>query len=185
MTTNEMIERIKGSDDKARGDAWQRAGMLGAAAVKPLSDVASSSEMEVARSAKRALWKIVRHAGRPSADVERKAVVAELLPLLAPGDPNVRREYVWMLSEIGDDSAVQPLAALLAVQDLREDARAALQRIPGKASLAVLKAALKTVPEEYRPAIAVSLRVRGESVRSYPSEKLVPRKSTAVKQPAV
>lgn len=185
MTTTELIERIKGADDKARGEAWQSAGPLGAPAVQPLSQVAASGEMEVARSAKRAIWKIVRHAGRPGADKERKAVAAELLPLIGAGDPNVRREYVWMLSEIGDEKAVEPLAALLNVLDLREDARAALQRIPGRQSLSALKAALKTAPESYRPAIAVSLRARGETVRDYPSEKLVPTKKTAVKQPTV
>jgi hypothetical protein len=86
-----------------------------------------------------------------------------------------------MLSEIGDDKAVDPLAALLTDKDLREDARAALQRIPGKKSLAALKAALATAPEDYKPAIAVSLRVRGVPVAGYPSKKLVPTKKTNVK----
>jgi len=172
---NDLIEKIKSPDDKVRGPAWQSAAPLGAPAVKPLAEVAlTSTEMEVARAAKRALWKIVRQAGRPGADKERKAVEAELVPLLTAGEPNVRREFVWMLSEIGGDASVQPLAALLADKDLREDARAALQRIPGGKSLSALKSALKTAPVDYRPAIAVSLRVRGVKVKEYPDQKLVP-----------
>jgi HEAT repeat protein len=172
---NDLIEKIKSPDDKVRGPAWQSAASCGPAAVKPLAEVAlNSPEMEVARAAKRALWKIVRQAGRPGADEERKAVEAELIPWLTTGEPNVRRDFVWMLSEIGGDPSVKPLAALLADKDLREDARAALQRIPGRQSLAALKSALETAPADYRPAIAVSLRVRGVKVKDYPDQKLVP-----------
>lgn len=177
----ELVEKIKSPDDAVRGPAWQQAGPLGAPAVKPLAEVATHQNFEVARAAKRALWKIVRHVGRPGADPERQAVVAQLIPLIAQGDPNVRREYVWMLSEIGDDQAVEPLAALCVDKDLREDARAALQRIPGDKSLAALKSALATAPEDYKPALAVSLRVRGVQVPGYPSQKLVPTKKTDVK----
>jgi len=36
----------------------------------------------------------------------------------------VRREVLWMLSEIGDGDAIAPMAALLTDKDVREDARA-------------------------------------------------------------
>jgi HEAT repeat protein len=174
-SVNELIEKIKSKDDKVRGPAWQGAAPCGALAIKPLAEVAlGETDFEVARAAKRAMWKIVRHAGRPKADPEREAVETQLLLLLTAGEPNVRREFVWMLSEIGGDASVAPLAGLLGDKDLREDARAALQRIPGGKSLNALKTALKTAPEDYRPAIAVSLRARGETVKEYPSQKLVP-----------
>ena len=177
-SVSELIEQIKSKDDKIRGPAWQGAAPFGAPAIKPLGEVAlSETEFEVVRSAKRAMWKIVRHAGRPKADNERGAVEAALIPLLAKGEANVRRDFVWMLSEIGGDDSVPALAALLAEKDLREDARAALQRIPGRKSLKALKDALKTAPEDYRPAIAVSLRARGEKVKEYPSQKLVPTRT--------
>jgi HEAT repeat protein len=172
---SDLIEKIKSKDDKIRGPAWQGAAPLGAPTIKPLADVAlSDADMEVTRAAKRAMWKIVRHAGRLGAAKEQAAVETALIPLLAAGEPNVRRDFIWMLSEIGGDDSVRPLATLLTDKDLREDARAALQRIPGRKSLAALKLALKTAPEDYRPAIAVSLRARGEKVKEYPSQKLVP-----------
>jgi len=183
MTTQELIERIKGSDEKARGEAWQSAGPLGAPAVKPLAEIMFGGEMEAARAARRAVWKIVRYAGRPGAEAERKGVAAEIAPLLAAeGTRNVRRELVWMLSEIGDDSSIPSLSALFTEKELREDARAALQRIPGKKAVAALKSALAAAPADYGPALAVSLRVRGEKVAGYPNEKLVPTKKTEVKQ---
>jgi HEAT repeat protein len=174
-SVSDLIARIKDKDDKVRGPAWQNAARYGAPAVKPLAEVAlSDPDFEVARAAKRALWRIVRYAGRPGAKAERRAVVAELIPVTVQGAANVRREFLWMLSEIGGDETVEIVAALLSDPALREDARAALQRIPGRKSLAALKSALETAPEDYRPAIAVSLRVRGANVKGYPSQKLVP-----------
>ena len=64
---------------------------------------------------------------------------------------------------------------------LREDARMALERIPGKRSVAVLEAALKAAPEDFKPNIGQSLRARGLKVRGLHCVKLVPRKKTNVK----
>ena len=121
--------------------------------------------LEVRRTAKRALSKIVRHAGRPGSGDERAAVVAELLRLLDEKQPlMVRREAISMLSEIADDQVVTPLAALLKDPDLREDARVALERIPSGQSLDALQAGLAAVPNDFKINIAKSLRARGVDV---------------------
>jgi HEAT repeat protein len=171
---DDLIAKLRDPDDKVRGAAWQNAGSLGALAVKPLANIMTDADMEVARAAKRGLWKIVRYAGRPGADSERKAVANELIGLLVGQPTPVRREVIWMLSEIGDSEAVKPIATMLNDREAREDARAALERIPGKESLSALQAGLASVPEEFKPAIAHSLRVRGVKVSGYPSQKLVP-----------
>jgi hypothetical protein len=79
-----------------------------------------------------------------------------------------------MLSEIGGDDAVAPMAALLTDKDVREDARCALMRLPGRKATAALKSAFDRAPEEFKFALAESLRARGEKVNGYPSQKLVP-----------
>lgn len=179
---DELVAIISGGDEAARAQAWQSAGPLGAAAIKPLAPLMDHKDTETRRAATRAVWKIVRHAGRPDAESEAKAVSAELIPLLGSGQPwAVRREAAWMLSEIGGDEAVDPLVILLGDPDLREHARAALQRIPGEKSLAALKSALEAAPEDYKPALAESLRRRGVEVPGIKSRKLVPAKATAVK----
>ena len=175
---DDLIAKIKDKDDAVRGPAWQNAGPFGAPAVKPLANVMADPEMEVARAAKRALWKVVRHAGRPGADQEKRAVTTELLTLLQGSPTHVRREVLWMLSEIGSDDAVPHIAALISDRDVREDARAALERIPGNKSLGALKDSLKTASEDFQPAIAQSLRVRGVKVTGYPNQKLVPTRSS-------
>ena len=177
---NKLIADIQSSDDDIRGAAWQGAASFGAPAVKPLAGVMAQPDFEIARAAKRALWKIVRHAGRPKAGKERKAVQAELLSLLQTAPVPVRREAIWMLSEIGDADAVEPLAVLLMDVDVREDARCALERIPNSKATRALEMALKTVPENFRSAVVNSLRVRGCKVEDYPSQKLVPTRPTTV-----
>jgi HEAT repeat protein len=181
-TVDALIANIKSKDDKARGSAWQSADKLGAKAVVPLAEVmATSDDMEVARAAKRALWRIVRYAGRPKADAERKAVQKALTPLLASSANNVKREVLWMLSEIGDNDAVEPMAVLLKDQQLREDARQSLHRMPIKQALAALKKAFASAPEDFKYALAHSLRARGEKVAGYPSQRLTPTRQTSVK----
>lgn len=185
MTSDELIASIKGSDEKARGEAWQHAGPIGATAIKPLAELAGDADFQIARAATRAMWVIVRHAGRPGADADRDKTVSELLVVL--GDPHPHRvhaDVIWMLSEIGGEETVKPLAALLQKPQLREDARMALERIDVEASVAALQAALKTSPEDFRPNLAQSLRRRGDEVSGVPSARLVPVKATKVQRKA-
>jgi HEAT repeat protein len=142
----------------------------------------ADKDIEVSRAGKRALWKIVRHAGRPRARDEKNAVITELITLLGDDQPaSVRREVLWMLSEISGRTSIKPIAALLSNKELREDARMVLQRIPGKQSLAALKNGLKAAPEDFKLNIAQSLRKRGVKVPGLACVKLVPTKKTNVK----
>ena len=86
-----------------------------------------------------------------------------------------------MLSEIGGDESVEPIARLLSDKDLREDARCSLERLPGDKAVAALKTALATAPADFKPNIAQSLRARGVTVPGLPCRKLVPTRKTGVK----
>ncbi|MHC4169086.1 MAG: HEAT repeat domain-containing protein [Planctomycetota bacterium] len=172
-----LIAKIKDSDAETRTRAWQSAGDIGAPAVQPLALVMTDDDLEVARAAKRAMWKIVRHTGRPGAVNAKKAVVGKLCGLLGADQPvSVRREVIWMLSEIGGMASIRPLAELLSDEHLREDARCALERIPTDRALQALKAGFETAPEDFKPNLAQSLRKRGVKVEGYPCVKLVPTK---------
>ena len=106
----------------------------------------------------------------------------ELIGLLGDENPvSVRREVLWMLSEIGGRNSVKPVARLMKNNELREDARMALERIPAKAAVAALQAGFEAAPEDFKPNIAQSLRKRGQEVAGYPCQKLVPKKKTDLK----
>lgn len=181
MTTSELIVRISSDDERVRTEAWQAAGPAGADAIEPLADLMTGAELEVSRAARRAMRRIVHHAGRPGAEVERPPVTRRLLSLLSGDRPEtLRRDVMWMLSVIADDEAVAPLAALLRDPALREDARLVLQRLPGEAATAALRAALADAPEDFHAPLAQALRDRGEVVPGPPSARLRPTRQTGV-----
>ena len=179
---DELIAGIKSDNAEKRTKSWQSAGEVGAPAVRPLAETMTDDDLEVARAAKRALWQIVRYTGRPKANKEKRAVEKELTGLLGRKQPlAVRREVLWMLSEIGGRVSIKPIAGLMRNKNLREDARMALERIPTKRAVSTLKTAFEKAPEDFKPNIAQSLRKRGEEVAGYPCKKLVPTKKTDVK----
>jgi hypothetical protein len=57
----------------------------------------------------------------------------------------------------------------------------ALERIPGRQSVQALRRALRSVPDEFKPNVAQSLRARGVAVRGISCRKLVPTRQTDVK----
>lgn len=179
-TVNDLVARIKSKDDSIRGPAWQTAESAGAPAVRPLAQVMMDPDYETARAAKRALYRIVRHAGRPGAKPEAEAVTGELVLVLGSAPARVRREVVWMLSEIAGDRAVVAMAALLADAEVREDARCALVRLGSRKATSALKSAFANAPEEFKYALAEALREGGLKVKGYPSQKLVPSRKTTV-----
>jgi HEAT repeat protein len=156
-----FLARIEDKDAGARMTAARGAGPLGAAAVVPLGDRMASSDPGVAKAAGEGLKVIVHHAARPGAGSEAKAVSTELARLLEPGRPrSVRGEAAYLLGFVGGDEAVPALARLLGDPELREDARLALERIPGRAATRALERALKTAAPEFRPNLEQSLRHR-------------------------
>lgn len=190
MSSNEswqidgLIARIRSRDEAVSGAAWQSAGRYGAAAVQPLAGLMADRDFEIARKGKRALYLVVRHVGHPMAERERKAVERELIVVVRSARAPVRREVAWMLSEIGTDRCVDALAAMLAEEELREDARCALTRLPTPMAVLALRTAFAGASGDFKCALAESLRQRGEKVSGYPSRKLVPTAQTGVKAQA-
>ncbi len=179
MNLKELVKDIQSDNPEIRTAAWQQSGIIGAPAVIPLARLYADENMEVRRAAKRGLEKLVRTVGTPGAQRAESAVVQELLGLLSDSQPiALRRDVLWLLSEIAGTESVEAIAGLLKHATLREDACMALERIPGRESLAALRRGLRSVPIDFRLNIAQSLRARGEAVdpNKYPCQKLVPTK---------
>jgi HEAT repeat protein len=175
-----FLERLQSRDEAVSTAASQHAGPYGAPAVKSLIALMGSSDTEAARRARRALEHIVHYAGHPAFKSRRDAVEREMAQALGTAPVQVRRVVVWMLSEIGGTRAVKAISGELTNADVREDARCALTRIPVRAAIRALQAAFEIAPEDFRFALAESLRQRGRKVDGYPSRKRVPRGQTAV-----
>jgi hypothetical protein len=185
LTIDALIAQIKDKDAKVRTRAWQSAGKVGAGALAPLAGVVKDGGLEMARAANQAMWQIVRYTGRPGAEDERKATVRALLALLGDDQWPVQlhRDVIWMLSEIINNGEIVPegVAGFEKNAELREDVRAGLIRVPGDNATTVLKNALADAPEDFKPALACALRVRGVEVPEIPCPKLKGTKKTRVK----
>lgn len=182
LTLETLIAGIQSPDDNVRAAARDNVGPLGAAAIGPLAKIACEGEGEIARAANRAMLNVVYHAGRPDASDEAKAVAAELIKLISPEPPlQFRRDVLWMVWQIAGPEAVAPVAALLSNPDLREDARMCLEGLPAAEAVGALQTALGTAPDDFKPAVAHSLRKRGVEVPGVSELRLVPTKQTSVK----
>jgi hypothetical protein len=150
--------------------------------VSQLAAMIAEKDPETIRTGKRQLWDKVRKTGRPGNEKEQQALVDELLKLLASKPATaVTRELIWMLSELGGDNSVAPVAALLADPELLQDAAMVLERLPGDKSVAALQAGLKTVPADSKIIVAHALRARGVAVTDAPPcQKLKPCRQTKV-----
>ncbi len=157
-----LIEEVNSPTVDVRYAAWNNAGAAGAAAVVPLADVMASPQRDVAKAAKESLHRIVHFAARAYGAANARAVAAELEKVAAEAQrPRiVRVESLKWLAFVGDNESIPALVKLLGDAVVREDARLALERIPGDASLAALTEAIKTAPADFKPSLQQSLYAR-------------------------
>jgi hypothetical protein len=181
LNLDALIENIQNSDHAIRAAARDAAGVIGAQAVAPLARIAASGDIDTSRAAVRAMENIVYHAGRPGAEDEAKDVAGELVRLLGASLPlQLRRDLLWMTWQIAGEEAVDPVAALLTDKPLHEDARMALERLPGERATIALSVAFEHASDAERPALAHSLRMRGAATPGVPDLRLKPTKETSV-----
>ncbi len=147
-----FLARIRSSDAAERYAAWQSAGPMGADVINVLGELASSEDRGVALSATGAMEKIAHYSGRPGAQSEAQKVSSELLKIANSDRPRmVRSNALQLVGFIGDSKSVGGLVRLMKDKDLREDARLALERIPGSLSESALKALTKAADENKEP----------------------------------
>ncbi len=160
ITVERLIAALAGSDAAARWEAVSRAHEAGPAAVQALGRIMQGNDPAAAKAASEALKRLVHAAAKPGQDTgKRKAVSGELLKQTRAGNARaVRSDALMYLGLIGGREQVQGIQALLADTDVREYARMALERIPGRDAEAALKGA--EVTASYKAAIQQSLRHR-------------------------
>ena len=147
-----FLARMRSSDAAERYAGWQSAGPMGADVINVLGELASSEDKGVALSATGAMEKIAHYAGRPGAQSEAQKVSSELLKIANSDRPRmVRSNALQLVGFIGDAKSVGGLVRQMKDKDLREDARLALERIPGSLSESALKALAKAADENKEP----------------------------------
>ncbi len=157
----EFLVNMQSQQDDVRRSAMMSAGKVGPSAIAPLADLVEGNNREVSLSAQAALKNIAAYAGRPGAADEKKAAAKAYSQLLGNNRSRVLRSLVLeLLSITGDDAVVPSIAALLGDTVVRDDARRALQGIPGPASLKALITAAQKTEGPFRASIIGALGQR-------------------------
>ncbi|NLH97914.1 MAG: hypothetical protein GX446_00285 [Chthonomonadales bacterium] len=139
-TAATLIADIQNGDLRVRTTAVQEAVLVGSSLIVPLGRVMAGSDPGAARAAMEALRRVAHHCARPRASAERRTAATELLKLISASFPRpVRAEALYLLGCVGGPQQVQAIAALLRDPALADDARMALQRIPGGAAARALR----------------------------------------------
>ena len=162
MDINEYLAHIQSADAAVRYAAWKSAWQQKSDAVVPLSKLAASPDKGVAKAASAALPILAHHSARPGAYEEAEAVANELIKVAESADYTmpVRANALLLIGCIAPAQLVPRVAKLMANDELREEVRMAVERIPGNPSVHALKAGLKSTPESFHKNIEQSLHNR-------------------------
>ncbi len=162
MELNEYLSRIQSTDAGIRYYAWKSSALQKADAVAPLAKLACSSDKGVAKAANAALPILAHNSARPGAYEEAESTANELLKVAENSEYThmVRANALHLAGCIAPAQLVPKIAKLLAIEELREEARMAIERIPGNPSTHALKAGLKSTPENFHKNIEQSLHNR-------------------------
>lgn len=145
-------------------DAWS----LGAGGVRPLLEIVADTDGFAARVAREALEQIATHAARPGAEQDAGAVSTALWEIARSTMRIPARRYaVHLLGVVGGESRCRQLGALLEVEELREDVRLALIRMPDSSADEVLREARCRAEGSFRTSLDQALlqRSRRRAVR--------------------
>lgn len=159
---NQLLQNLRSENADVRFAAWRSAGPAGAAAIAPIADIMASTDRGKVRSATEALQRVTHHAARPAASKnQRRAVALALLQVANSLRPRmVRAEALYQLGFVADERIVPALARLLDDKEVREDARMALERVPGTQSLRSLEKALRRAPADFQPNLRQAINNR-------------------------
>ncbi len=162
MNLNEYLIRIQSPDAGIRYSAWKSAWSQKSDAVAPLAKLASSPDKGIAKAANAALPILAHHSARPGAYEEAESMASELLKIAESSDYPmlIRAQSLNLIGCISPAQLVPRIAKLLATDELREEARMAIERIPGNPSTHALKAGLRSTPESFHKNLQQSLHNR-------------------------
>lgn len=154
-----LVTQMQSQDAAQRAAAVDAIAQVGPSALPALFDLLEGEVPDADVAARLAIQKIVYRASGPGGD--RAGAAKALADIAASSEPLGARGYALeMISFVAGDESVPALARLLADPKVREMARWALVRVPGKAAPRALADALPHADSEFKAALITGLGVR-------------------------
>lgn len=156
-----VITDIEHGDVHAREAAVQQAALVGTSVIPLLLGLYRSDDPAVVKAASEALRRSVHNACRSGSGSERAAATKALLEGVGADAPRKQRvDSLYLLGFAASEGEADTLAKQLADPDMREYARLALERIPGRKVDAALRTAISSAPSDFRANLELSLKAR-------------------------
>jgi hypothetical protein len=156
---HQFLVDLQDTDPQIREAAVAEAGPMSYKAVEPLADLIAGGDRTVNASSAEALANVAKYAARPETlGPDRRAVADELAKLLKEDRPaTVKRVVLDVIWHVANRRIIEPIAAQLAYEDVRDHALTALERIGGRKVIEVLEHEYATAPDDFKPKIDVVL----------------------------
>lgn len=160
-----FLADIASSSADVRFAAWRSASEQGAEIIPELAKRAGGTDPGRNKAALEAMATLTHSVGKDIAGAKRGEVAQALVSVASSGTYAlpVRAQALRLISLVGDDPAVLPVAKLLGNPELREEAVYCLERIPGAAAAKALLAAYPQAPRDFKPRVLAALGHRREA----------------------
>ncbi|MFB3785494.1 MAG: HEAT repeat domain-containing protein [bacterium] len=160
-----LLDQLAAHDATLRQQAFDQLLLLGPSALPGLIQQIGKSTPTGEKWARRTVEAMVNQSTSPGSERERAVVEKELLLILLGNlAPEQAKFTLMMLSRIGGEASVEPVAIFLNRPPVREMALYALERIPGHASTrALIEAANSAMEPAWKAAIIKSLGARHDA----------------------
>lgn len=158
-----LLADILYGDSRVRAEAIRRAPLAGTISITFLGRICRDGSPGAAHAAWEAVQRIAFNATRPGAPAAESESAQAALCRIAGDAKNpraLRAAAVRLLGCVGRSGSVKPVAAMLTVPDMREEARTALEQIPVTEAETALRNALRSAPADFRSALEQSLKNR-------------------------
>ena len=158
MDSTEFLTKLSDKNADTRYKAVMQSHSQSLDCLPKLVELLTHSLPGIRKSAKASLLRIAHYSARPGNGKEAASFSDQLISLIVTAPINTGGYLEHVLGFTGGSSQVTFLANRLELQD--EEARMALERIPGSASLGALKRAVSTATPEFRIGLLQSIRMR-------------------------
>ncbi len=158
-TTDALIQKLGGDDEKARAEARHLLPRQGVDAVPKLLPLVTQEKEVVWRSAFNVLADFAAEVSVPGREADRAVVTASLMRLVAPEQPKeIKIRGLRLLPLVVPAGAdIKPIAVLLDDAELREKARVALTEMGTPEARAALREHLKKADADFQCALLNAL----------------------------
>ena len=161
----ELCGKVRSAEPATREEGWKTIGHP--EMVTALADGMASADKPTAKAAKELLIALAHRAARPGAGMEAAGVTKELIKVANSKQSAAVRGYaLHLLGCTADGRSVPKIALLLGQEDVQDEARMALERVPGSAATNALKTAMKTAAPDFRAALMQSLANRAQTPKT-------------------